>query len=206
MLTEMLHTVGQVIQTPVIIILMFLIVVAIWQIGDLIVEYIVERRKFQENIPAYLKRLSVVGIKGAPTLIEKGKLLKSQKEMLNSLLEGKDMSQNALIALAQDLLGEEENRYAKGTSVTDLIAKLGPMFGLLGTLIPLGPGIIALGEGDTATLAASIGIAFDTTIAGLVAAAICFVISHIRKRWYARYSNANQAMMECLLDEVVSAS
>jgi len=206
MLTEMLHMVGQVIQTPVIIILMFLIVVAIWQVGDLLVEYIIERRKFKENVPVYLKKMSAAGIKGMPHLIESGKLLKSQKTMMKNLIDGKDMSQNALIALAQDLLGEEENRYAKGTSVTDLVAKLGPMFGLLGTLIPLGPGIIALGEGDTATLAASIGIAFDTTIAGLLAAAICFVISHIRKRWYAKYSNANQAIMECLLDEVVTES
>ena len=33
-----------------------------------------------------------------------------------------------------------------------MIAKLGPMFGLLGPLIPLGPGIVALGQGDTVTL------------------------------------------------------
>lgn len=39
------------------------------------------------------------------------------------------------------------------------------MLGLLGTLIPLGPGIIALGQGDTQTLSTSLLTAFDTTIA-----------------------------------------
>ena len=58
------------------------------------------------------------------------------------------------------------------------------MFGLMGTLIPLGPGLIALGQGDTKTLSDSLLIAFDTTIAGLVAGAIAYVVSGIRKSWY----------------------
>lgn len=53
-----------------------------------------------------------------------------------------------------------------------MIAKLGPMFGLLGTLIPLGPGIVALGQGDTVTLSESMNVAFDTTIAGVISAAV----------------------------------
>jgi biopolymer transport protein ExbB/TolQ len=78
--------------------------------------------------------------------------------------------------------------------------KLGPMFGLLGTLIPLGPGIIALGRGDTYTLSSSLLTAFDTTIAGLIAAAVATVISTIRKRWYSRYVGLMEAVMECLLE------
>ena len=62
-----------------------------------------------------------------------------------------------------------------------MIAKLGPMFGLLGTLIPLGPGIVALGQGDTATLAGSLGVAFDTTIVGVISAAVACVISNVRR-------------------------
>lgn len=58
-----------------------------------------------------------------------------------------------------------------------MIAKLGPMFGLLGTLIPLGPGIVALGQGDTVTLSESMNVAFDTTIAGVISAAVASVIS-----------------------------
>ena len=62
----------------------------------------------------------------------------------------------------------------------ELLARLAPMFGLLGTLIPLGPGIIALGQGDTQTLSPSLLTAFDTTIAGLSAAAVCLVVTSLR--------------------------
>ena len=74
------------------------------------------------------------------------------------------------------------------------------MFGLLGTLIPLGPGIIALGRGDTYTLSTSLLTAFDTTAAGLLAAAAAFVISAVRKRWYANYMSALEMAMECILE------
>lgn len=55
------------------------------------------------------------------------------------------------------------------------------MLGLLGTLIPLGPGIIALGQGDTQTLSTSLLTAFDTTIAGLCAAAVCLVVTTLQQ-------------------------
>ena len=83
-----------------------------------------------------------------------------------------------------------------------MVAKLGPMFGLMGTLIPLGPGIVALGQGDTASLAASLGLAFDTTIAGLISAAVCVVISHIRRKWYEDYMVSMESIMDCILEEV----
>ena len=82
------------------------------------------------------------------------------------------------------------------------MAKLGPMFGLLGTLIPLGPGIMALGRGDTATLSASMSVAFDTTIAGLITAAVCAVISGIRRRWYNAEIADVEAVMEGVLQEM----
>ena len=82
------------------------------------------------------------------------------------------------------------------TALRPLLARLAPMFGLLGTLIPLGPGIIALGQGDTYTLSTSLLTAFDTTIAGLVAAAI----STIRRGWYREYASILEAVSETLLE------
>ena len=65
--------------------------------------------------------------------------------------------------------------------ITDLIAKVAPMLGLMGTLIPLGPGIVAIGEGDVQVLAESLLIAFDTTVLGLIVAAVALCVSTIRK-------------------------
>lgn len=66
----------------------------------------------------------------------------------------------------------------------DLIARVGPMLGLMGTLIPLGPGLAALGQGELQTLASAVTIAFDTTVLGLLAGITGFVIGRLRRRWY----------------------
>jgi biopolymer transport protein ExbB/TolQ len=79
------------------------------------------------------------------------------------------------------------------------------MFGLLGTLIPLGPGIIALGQGDTFTLSSSLLTAFDTTIAGLLAAAVATVVSALRKSWYKEYMSVLEVLSQCILDRAKEA-
>lgn len=66
----------------------------------------------------------------------------------------------------------------------DLLARTGPILGLMGTLIPLGPGLAALGEGDLDVLATALIVAFDTTVLGLLIGLLGFVIGRIRRRWY----------------------
>lgn len=66
----------------------------------------------------------------------------------------------------------------------DLIARVGPMLGLMGTLIPLGPGLAALSQGELQTLATAVTVAFDTTVLGLLAGIAGFVIGRLRRRWY----------------------
>jgi biopolymer transport protein ExbB/TolQ len=66
----------------------------------------------------------------------------------------------------------------------DFLTRLAPMLGLMGTLIPLGPGLAALGDGDVKILSSAMSVAFDTTVLGLLAGLIGFVISKLRRRWY----------------------
>lgn len=44
-LSEILHTIAQALMIPCLIILLILMAGAVWQIGDIVVEYIAERRK-----------------------------------------------------------------------------------------------------------------------------------------------------------------
>ena len=94
-----------------------------------------------------------------------------------------------------------EKHYQRRMAWTDTISKIGPMVGLMATLIPLGPGIVALGMGNTAKLSASLGIAFDATVCGLVCAVVALVISKIRSGWYSEYLSSLEALMTCLLDK-----
>ena len=57
------------------------------------------------------------------------------------------------------MIEEEEMKSVKIIEKTDIIAKIGPAIGLMGTLIPLGPGLAALGTGDINTLAQNLLVA-----------------------------------------------
>jgi len=54
----------------------------------------------------------------------------------------------------------------------------------MGTLIPLGPALIGLSQGDIVQLANNLMIAFATTVVGLFAGSISYVLTQVRKRWY----------------------
>ena len=200
-LTQVLRALASALETPVIIVLLVLIAVTLVLLGTLIAEYFTERRHLSKNkkLPELLSALEA---REAPLeqIIRSAALLPRQKKLLLTVCGKGDLSPLKREALAGELLGEEKAHYELRLKITELVMKLGPMFGLLGTLIPLGPGIIALGRGDTYTLSASLLTAFDTTIAGLIAAAVATVLLTIRRRWYARYMGQFSAVLESLLE------
>ncbi|MEC9483901.1 MAG: MotA/TolQ/ExbB proton channel family protein [Halomonas sp.] len=75
----------------------------------------------------------------------------------------------------------------------DLLARVGPMLGLMGTLIPLGPGLAALGRGELEALAEAVTLAFDTTVMGLLTGMVGFVLGRLRRRWYDGVLDALEA-------------
>jgi len=197
---DALREVTGALKMPTIIILLLLMAVAVVAIGSIVAEYFSERKKMKANIPQLIDNLQNKSFEEMKAVINDSGLLRRQKTALCHLIDRSELPAETREALARQLLFEEENRYAKITGITDFVSKIAPMFGLMGTLIPLGPGLIALGQGDTKTLADSMLIAFDTTVAGLISAAVTFVISHIRKRWYEQYVVSLETMMETILE------
>ena len=63
---------------------------------------------------------------------------------------------------------------------------MGPMLGLMGTLIPMGPALVGLSTGDIASMAYNMQVAFATTVVGLFAAAVGFVTLQVKQRWYQK--------------------
>ncbi|MGI6605050.1 MAG: MotA/TolQ/ExbB proton channel family protein [Firmicutes bacterium] len=199
-LTDMLHGVSRGLLIPTITILLILLAVAVVELGGLLVELLTERRRQKVNVPQLIHTFQSEDSDEILAAIEASCLFRRQKAVLGELIRHAKLPTASLRALARHLLATEEDYYARTTDRTDLVARLAPMFGLMGTLIPLGPGIIALGQGDTQTLAASLLIAFDTTVVGLAAAGIAFVISRLRRRWYEDRLATLSALMESLLE------
>ena len=202
-ISDILRAVARTMETPVVVVLILLMAAAVFMLGWLIAEALGERRKLTAALPALIEKLrESPGDREMAAAIESAGLLRRQKAALLELLAHSEFTPVMLEALAAQLLETEEARWNRTVLWTDLIARLGPMFGLLGTLIPLGPGIIALGQGDTFTLSQSLLTAFDTTVAGLLAAALASVISAVRKRWYRRYASDLETLAECILELV----
>lgn len=66
------------------------------------------------------------------------------------------------------------------------ITRIGPMLGLMGTLIPLGPALTGLAGGNITTLSNNLVVAFTTTVVGVFIGCAGFTMGLIRRHWYDR--------------------
>lgn len=64
-----------------------------------------------------------------------------------------------------------------------MAVRIGPSLGLIGTLIPMGTGLAALGQGDITRLSSDLVIAFTTTVVGLAVGTASYFFYSIKKRW-----------------------
>ena len=85
---------------------------------------------------------------------------------------------------APNLNGDELDVYAHTLLEAPRIAsRVTPMLGLVATMIPMGPALVAVAAGNTQGMAQNLVVAFAAVIVALLAAAITFVVQTLRKRW-----------------------
>ena len=92
-------------------------------------------------------------------------------------------------ALVEKLVGDFEIAADKDLAISKTLTKMGPMLGLMGTLIPMGPALVGLASGDIASMAYNMQVAFATTVVGLFSSAIGFATLQIKQRWYVQDLN-----------------
>ena len=103
-------------------------------------------------------------------------------------------------AQVQRLLANFEIAADKDLAISKTLTKLGPILGLMGTLIPMGPALAGLASGDIASMAYNMQIAFATTVVGLVAGAVGFLTQQVKQRWYLQ-DMTNLEFLSELLNE-----
>jgi len=192
-LTSTLNMISQSLQIPVIIFLVVFAVFAVLAIGGLISEYTSRKKITPELIEELIYSISnATSLDEIKNVIKNANIYESQKVVLIKILR----------ALAKKLVEFEENKFAKSIERTDVVTRIGPTLGLMGTLIPMGPGLAALGAGDVNTLANAIIVAFDTTVVGIGAGAVAYFVSKVRRRWYEEYLSNLDALADALLDKL----
>lgn len=199
-INSVMRNIVNILDAPVKIVLIVMFVISIIMIGELIAEWL-QRRYIDIKVAKVIDAIKN-GNENIVNIVMQSKILNSQKDLLLEVLNHKDLSKEMIENLAVSLLDNYDRQQNIKIKRTDLIIKLGPTFGLLGTLIPLGPGIIALAQGDTATLSYSLLAAFDTTVIGLISGSICTVLSMIRRNWYNKDKIMLTLIMEAIVDSV----
>ena len=202
-LTSGLNMISQSLQIPVIIFLIIFAIFAVLTLGSLVAEY-----TSRKNVSANLIEDLIYSISNANSLdeikdlIKNAKIYESQKVILIKILRSSSLTNESRQTLARKLIEFEENKFTKKIERTDIITRIGPTLGLMGTLIPMGPGLAALGAGDVNTLASAIIVAFDTTVVGIGAGAVGYFVSKIRRRWYEEYLSNLDALADALIDKL----
>lgn len=94
-----------------------------------------------------------------------------------------------LAAHAQDptLTPDELEALAlKQLEAARIATRVAPMLGLVATMIPMGPALQSLAEGQLVEMSRSLTVAFSAVILALIAAAVTYAVVHVRRRWYAQ--------------------
>ncbi|KAF5033540.1 MotA/TolQ/ExbB proton channel family protein [anaerobic digester metagenome] len=184
LLSSMMNVFSTALLIPVMFLLTLLVFLSLIQLGEFLSEY-TKRHRDWNNLEANCKKLEN-DLRNSD-FTEASRALENIKQnyMVTSFARdaSKYLKEKHLPAIER-LSQEYEIQMAKRLEHTKITSTIGPMLGLMGTLIPLGPALIGLSAGDLETLAQNLMIAFATTVVGLFAAGIGYVLTQVRRRWY----------------------
>ena len=176
-ISDILYWISTGLLVPVIVLLIVLFVRALLLVGSFYGQYL-SIRKTEALLRNELNTLTPATVDNlADRLPEKSSSLVIF--YIRQVLEAQNSP-----AQIQRLLANFEIAADKDLAISKTLTKLGPILGLMGTLIPMGPALAGLASGDIASMAYNMQIAFATTVVGLVAGAVGFLTQQVKQRWY----------------------
>ena len=174
---------------PVIVLLILLFFRSLLLVGSFFGQY-VSIRKTDKLIREQMETLHVDNIDHF------GSNLPEKSSSLVVMFMKRILAEQGNKAQVQRLLANFEIAADKDLATSKTLTKLGPILGLMGTLIPMGPALVGLSTGDIASMAYNMQVAFATTVIGLVAGAIGFLTQQVKQRWYLQ----DMTNLECLVE------
>ena len=157
---------------PVIILLIFFFLRALLLLGGFFGQYLVKRKSGAE----IREQMNTLTLDNIDTLGDR--LPKNKQAVIVSYMK-KLVDNRQSKAQVNRILDQYAQFVEKDLSLPSTLLKMGPMLGLMGTLIPMGPALVGLSAGDIASMAYNMQVAFATTVVGLFSAGIGFVTKHV---------------------------
>lgn len=159
---------------PVLLALSLLVLVIIVQAGGFFAEWL-ERM-----------RLTPCPSEDLPRLLRTGQAAGAISHRVNRYLQTFtriQSQQGDTVIAVENLLQSTTMQLWKSMDRLRILVRTGPSLGLLGTLIPMGTGLAALGQGDMTKLSSDLVIAFTTTVVGMAVGTVAFCFYTVRRRW-----------------------
>ena len=181
-ISQLLFLVSDSLLIPDIIVLLVLFVRALLLVGSFYNQYITKYKNERELRPI-LQQLT-------PERIEELQAVLPEKD--NSLFVKylrAILARPADDAYADYMITNFENEAEKDVITSKLLAKVGPVLGLIGTLIAMSPALTGLSQGDISKMASNMQVVFATTVVGLVVSLVGLVTLQFKQRWYAKEIN-----------------
>lgn len=189
-ITNLLYWLSTGLMIPVTLFLLFFFVRSLVMIGGFYGHYI-SRNKVNTKLNREIETETVESV------IDKLSEYSVKNSALISTLERVKANQTKA-AMLDKILGDYEIVADKELSKSKLLVKIGPMLGLMGTLIPMGPALVGLATGDVSSMASNMQVAFATTVVGIIIGAIGFITLQVRQRWVADDMNILEYVVESL--------
>ncbi len=86
--------------------------------------------------------------------------------------------------IREKVLTDYELLTQKELDLARTLSKVGPILGLIGTLIPIQPALVGLSNGDLTSIAKNMQEGFASTIIGLIIGGVGFITLQVKQRWY----------------------
>jgi len=153
---------SELLMAPIIVLICSLVVYAIYALGRFFSQYLVRK----QNKLAYVSQISSTTDKQVTT--------HNGYPIHNYFIENPTASEDELEVVA---LKQLEN--------LRIVTRIAPMLGLIATMVPMGPALQALADGNIQGISENLIIAFAAVIWGLVISSITFWPASVKKRWCA---------------------
>jgi biopolymer transport protein ExbB/TolQ len=161
---------------PVIVGLLFFFFKSIFMLGQLFNQYLL-RNKQEKALRSTLRDLDKQNIVEFASVLGDAPQTKFTVAVLGLYGERKSLAHR------NRRISEFEIRADKELGKSKVLVKFGPILGLMGTLIPMGPALVGLSTGDIGSMAYNMQVAFATTVLGLFTGAAGFILLQIHQRW-----------------------
>ena len=192
-----LFALSQVLRVPVIVLLWVCVAAALFMSGSCVAELLARRR---ERRLFDLKEW----IHSGPTLTANADRLAVLPAALRAMLREVN-DQRAREAFLdgglEHIVLEREEQARRTLAGSRLLVRIGPSLGLLGTLIPMGTALASLTAGNLEAMAGQMVVAF-TTIVGLSAGTVAFVIQLVRHNWVNQTIREQRFLAERIAGEL----